>query len=116
MQVREFEEDADAVASKRQSANLTISVKSRLDLHPRAIKLSPNRPNKVTGNSGGGRGGIVRRSAVVVKPKKFANIGTLKSDGINKQHGRSVKSRLDINKKNNVSKNGSGSVFSRLNR
>lgn len=115
MQVREFEEDADAVASKRQSANMTISVKSRLDLHPRAIKLSPNRPNKLTGNAGGGLGGIVKKSALI-KPKKFANIGTLKSDVINKQHGRSVKSRLDINKKKNVSKNGSGSVFNRLNR
>lgn len=107
-QVREFEEDADVVASKRQSANLTISVKSRLDLHPRAMKLSPK---QVTVNAGGR--GIVRKTAAM-KPKKFANIGTLKSDGI-KHNGKSVKSRLDM-KKQNLSKNGSGSVFNRLNR
>lgn len=109
MQVREFEEDADTIAGKRQSANLTVSVKSRLDLHPRAIKISTG---KVTGVAAV-RGNF--KKSVAMKPKKYGNIGTLKSDGI--RQGKSVKSRLDMKKSFNqtTNRNGSGSVFNRLN-
>lgn len=113
-----FEEDPEIVAQRRQVGNTSVSVKSRLDLHPRAIKITS--PNKNVG-------GINRntRKNVLMKPKRNNLIeGTLKSDAISKQM-KPVKSRLDMKKRNqsqqfNNSRNGASksntSVFNRLNR
>lgn len=109
-QVHVFEEDPETTAARRQIGNSPISVKSRLTLHPRAIKITSQTKNQ---------GGIGRtqRKAVLMKPKRNNLIGgTLKSDAISKQM-KPVKSRLDMKKQN--SRNGasnSNSVFNRLHR